>query len=138
MNRFAICPGVSFSTSSLFCELRIVSRKRSFHSAQPEGNCPSWNVPPMAQGSAIRSTPRRPWPDGRGKSFTEPVEGVARLELVEHEAVTLLGQVPQDRRQVEAEAVDPHRLRPVLQGVDDQVADDRVGGVEIAADAGVS
>ena len=43
----------------------------------------------------------------------------------------------QDRRQVEAEAVDVHLLDPVAQAVHDQPPDDRVVGVERVAAAGV-
>ena len=96
-----------------------------FHSDQPLGKLPTWyELPPMAQGSAIKSTPPPP-PAGRGGRSDDAVQRGARVELVVVEAAVLAG-VAEHRGQVEAVAVHAQRVAPVGERVDDQVLRDGV------------
>jgi hypothetical protein len=97
-----------------------------FHSAQPAGKPPTWyELPPIAQGSAIRSTPAAAAVGARRQLADDAVQRVARVHLVEVEAAVLAG-VAEHRGQIEAEAIDAQGVAPVGEGVDDQVLRDRV------------
>ena len=101
---------------------RTSSRKRPFHSFQlSPTKLPTWYSPAASQASAISFVPASTGSDSMSHSTGGFGSGwpdcVAR----------------QDRRQVEAEAVDVHLLDPVAQAVDDHPPDDRVVGVERVA-----
>ena len=69
----------------------------------------------------------------------DPREDRVGLDLVDDRRLPLLLLVDvdgEDRRQVEAEAVDVHLGHPVAQAVEDELADDRVVAVQRVAAAG--
>ena len=112
--------------ASLRTKRRTSSRNQPFSSAQrpQEGNLPSCDRPAASHASAISFVPASTgcsamcWISG-GSSSTLP-----------------FGAAAQDRRQVEAEAVDVQLGDQVGQAVDDQVAHQRMIAVERVAAAG--